>query len=307
MYIHCCLPTKGELKKLEGDALRSLQDSLAGVNYIIIDEMSMVGGKMFGQIDHRLRQAFPQCTDQVLGSRSCLLFGDFGQLPPVMDLPLYTSVSRSSISDLGRSAYQTFNKAVVLTQVMRQHGQDQEQVRFREILLRLRDASVTKEDWEHLMTRREGHIANKDSFSQALRLLPTVDAVAAYNLDKLQNNGQPVAEIKAIHSGLRASSAPSDDAGGLDPVVHIAQGARVMLTSNLWVDAGLVNGAMGTVQEICYQSGGPPDLPTAVMVNFDSYSGPPEHDGSIPIVPIRRSWMSGGATCSRLQLPLKLA
>ena len=26
------LPTKGELKKLEGDALRSLQDSLAGVS-----------------------------------------------------------------------------------------------------------------------------------------------------------------------------------------------------------------------------------------------------------------------------------
>ena len=64
------LPTKGELKNLEGDALRSLQDCLAGVNYIIIDEMSMVGRKMFGQIDHRLRQAFPQCADQVLGGRS---------------------------------------------------------------------------------------------------------------------------------------------------------------------------------------------------------------------------------------------
>ena len=86
-------------------------------------------------------------------------------------------------------------------------------------------------------------------------------------------------------------------------MVHIAQGARVMLTSNLWVDAGLVNGAMGTVQAICYQSGGPPDLPTAVMLSFDSYSAPTEHDGSVPIVPIR---MSGGATCSRLQLPLKL-
>ena len=141
-----------------------------------------------------------------------------------MDLPLYTSVSRSSISDLGRSAYQTFDKAVVLTQVMRQSGQDQEQVRFREILLRLRDASVTKDDWE---TTREGQIANKDNFSQALHLLPTVDAVAAYNLDKLRHNGQPVAETKAIHSGPRASTAASDDAGGLDPVVHIAQGANI--------------------------------------------------------------------------------
>ena len=93
------LPTKGEIKSLEGDALRQLQESLAEVEYIIIDEMSMVGRKMFGQVDQRLRQAFPRCGDKVLGGRSCLLFGDFGQLPPVMDLPLYTSVSRSSLSD----------------------------------------------------------------------------------------------------------------------------------------------------------------------------------------------------------------
>ena len=92
-------------------------------------------------------------------------------------------------------------------------------------------------------------------------------------------------EIKAIHSGPRAHTATSEDAGGLDPVVHIAQGVRVMLTSNLWVDTGLVNGTIGTVQAIYYQSRGPPDLLTAVMVSFDSYSGPTMHDGSVAIVP----------------------
>ena len=77
-----------------------------------------------------------------------------------------------------------------------------------------------------------------------------------------------------------------------------------MLISNLWVEAGLVNGAMGTVKAICYSSGEPPALPTAVMVTFDSYSGPTLSDGTVPIVPIRRTW---GQACSRLQLPLKLA
>lgn len=89
---------KVKSKTLRG-ALRHLQESLAGVEYIII-EMSMVGRKMFGQVDHRLCQAFPQCADQVVGGRSCLVFGDFWQFPPVMDLPLYTSISRSAISDL---------------------------------------------------------------------------------------------------------------------------------------------------------------------------------------------------------------
>ena len=87
----------------------------------------------------------------------------------------------------------------------------------------------------------------------------------------------------------------------------LANSARVMLTSNLWVDVGLVNGAMGTVKAICYRIGGPPDLSIAVMVRFDSYSGPTFPDGTVPITPLRRSWSSSGGHCSRLQLPLKLA
>ena len=102
-------------------------------------------------------------------------------------------------------------------------------------------------------------------------------------------------EIKAVQSGPRTHCATSED---VEPAVHLAQDARVMLTSTLWVKAGLVNGAMGTVKAICYKSGGPPHLPTAVMVTFDSYSGPKLHDGTVPIVTIRRSWMTGGATCS---------
>ena len=84
---------------------------------------------------------------------------------------------------------------------MRQQGQDPEQVKFREILLRLRDARITQADWEHLMERRQEHVSSKDTFNRALHLLPTVNAVAEYNLNKLTNNSQLVAEIKPVHSG----------------------------------------------------------------------------------------------------------
>ena len=46
--------------------------------------------------------------------------------------------------------------------------------------------------------------------------------------------------------------ASSEDAGGLE---SLARNTRVWLTSNLWVDMGLVNGAMGTVVAICYRNG----------------------------------------------------
>lgn len=39
-----------------------------------------------------------------------------------MDLPLYTTNGRSELSDQGRNAYKLFDKAFVLTQVMRQAG-----------------------------------------------------------------------------------------------------------------------------------------------------------------------------------------
>ena len=301
------LPTRGEFKDLEGERLTKLQQAFSEVKYLIIDEMSMVGRKTFGQVDRRLRQAFPHNSQEVFGGCSYFLFGDFGQLPPVMDLPLYTTDSRSELSDQGRAAYQTFQQAVVLDQVMRQAGQDPEQVRFRDILLRLRDAEVTVADWNHFMTRTPTTVQDVSPFATALHLIPTVEAVVEYNVAQLQASGQPIATIKVVHTGPNAAKAPADDAGGLEAVVCLAKSARVMLTSNLWVDVGLVNGAMGTVEAICYRTGGPPDLPIAVMVRFDSYSAPTFPDSTVPITPLRRCWSSSGGQCSRLQLPLKLA
>ena len=301
------LPTRGDFKDLEGERLNKLQQSFANIKYIIIDEMSMVGRKTLGQVDRRLRQAFPHHAQDVFGGCSCLLFGDFGQLPPVMDLPLYTTDSRSELSDQGRTAYQSFNQAVVLDQVMRQAGQDPQQVLFREVLLRLRNAKVTVADWKYLMTQTPTNVRDLTPFATALHLIPTVEAVVEHNVAQLHASGQPIATIKAIHTGVNAAKAPTDEAGGLEAVICLANSARVMLSSNLWVDVGLVNGAMGTIRAICYHSGGPPDLPIAVMVHFDSYSGPTLHDGTVPITPLRRTWSSSGAQCSRLQLPLKLA
>jgi len=302
------LPTKGEYHDLQGERLRNMQQTFKDKRYLIIDEMSMVGRKLLGQVDSRLRQVFPQQSDQLFGGCSCLLFGDFGQLPPVMDLPLYTTVSRNAMSDLGSTAYQMFDNAVVLEQPMRQSGQNAEQVLFRNILLRLRNGQTTTDDWKHLMKRTAAKVQDLTPFANALQLRPTVEAVVEHNITKLHASGQSIATIKAVHTGPNAIKASPDEASGLDPIICLAHGARVMLTANLWVPMGLVNGAMGTIKAVCYSNGNaPPQLPIAVMVRFDSYSGPVYSDGTFPITPIRRTWSTSGVQCSRLQLPLKLA
>ena len=147
------LPTKSDFKDLEGDRLNQLQQSLSAITYIIIDEMSMVGRKVLAQVDRRLRQAFPHRSQEVFGGCSCLLFGDFGQLPPVMDQPLYTTQSRSELSDQGITVYRSFNSAVFLDQIIQQAGDDPGQRQFRSLLLRLRDGDTTVDDWKILMNR----------------------------------------------------------------------------------------------------------------------------------------------------------
>ena len=103
------------------------------------------------------------------------------------------------------------------------------------------------------MTRTTGEVGDTKSFDDALRLYPTIEAVAEHNVAKLRASGQPIAVLRAAHTGPGASKATSDDAGGLEPVICIAHGARVMLSANLWVEVGLVNGALGTVEAICYE------------------------------------------------------
>ncbi len=276
---------KGEYMDLQGE--HQMQQSLAGMMFLIIDEMSMIGMNIFGQVDKCLLQVFPHQADQLFGGCSCLPFGDFGQLLPVIvsrfkpqcpARPCQTLAARHISSETGNA------------------GQDKSRVLFCCILCQLRDCQVTTDDRQHLMKHTPAQVQDIAPFSTALHLHPTVEAVVEHNVTRVRANGQPIATIKAVHTGPNASKASPDDAAGLEPVICVAHEARVMLTANLWVDVGPVNGAMGTVVATCYKSGQcPPHLPVAVMVHFDSYSGPTFADGTVPITPICHTWSASGA------------
>lgn len=60
---------------------------------------------------------------------------------------------------------------------------------------------------------------------------------------------------------------------GLQPRIFLVKGAHVMLTMNLWTEAGLCNDATGIVEDFIYANNQePPDLPVAVIVKFDSFT-----------------------------------
>ena len=83
------LPRRGKKNgPLKSSALARLQGDLKGVKYLIIDEFSVIGQKMFGSINRRCKEATGHTTVP-FGGISVILVGDIGQLPSVSDKVIY--------------------------------------------------------------------------------------------------------------------------------------------------------------------------------------------------------------------------
>jgi hypothetical protein len=93
------------------------------------------------------------------------------------------------------------------------------------------------------------NVTNLCDFEDATRLFYSNEQVANYNHEQLTILEHPIAHINARHSSALAKKISSDDISGLEPVVFLAKGARVMLTMNLWSCVNLCNGATGTVYQ----------------------------------------------------------
>src|ERR1700733_9369213 len=107
-------------------------------------------------MDCRLCQAHPQNADEIFGGIPAIFFGDFAQLPPVGDSPMYSdkpSPYRTALHAEGHRVYDSFDQSITLETVFRQAGNDPIQVAFRDALLRLRTYSTTEDDYHLFQTR----------------------------------------------------------------------------------------------------------------------------------------------------------
>jgi hypothetical protein len=88
------LPTgAATLQPQAGSPLADLQQRFKHVGVLVIDEKSMMGQKVFYFLNKRLQEARPEKADQPFGGLSLVLLGDWKQLPPVLDTPLYQDPS----------------------------------------------------------------------------------------------------------------------------------------------------------------------------------------------------------------------
>jgi hypothetical protein len=82
----------------EGDVSDQMKDNWKNVRYIVIDEVSTLGSALLGRVLKKLKQMRGNATGQTggddfsvkpWGGFHVIMLGDFCQLPPVQDEPVY--------------------------------------------------------------------------------------------------------------------------------------------------------------------------------------------------------------------------
>ncbi|KAM6918859.1 ATP-dependent DNA helicase PIF1 [Xenentodon cancila] len=248
--------------------------------HLIIDEISMVEAHFFDKLESVARSV--RRSTQPFGGIQLIVCGDFLQLPPVSK-----GKEKASFCFQARSWQKVIQVNMELTEVRRQTDQN-----FISLLQAVRVGRVTEEVTSKLM-KSAYHQVERDGIL-ATRLCTHKDDVELTNQDRLQQLPGAVRVFEAVDSDpdlVKTIDAHS-------PVgrnIHLKVGAQVMLTKNLDVARGLVNGARGVVVAFESERHGLP------RVRF--LCGVTE-----VLKPERWVFKSGGGMhLSRQQLPLKLA
>ena len=299
------------LEDLVGEPLADLQKKFKDTQVLIIDEKGMVGLGRLAQINKRLKQAKPEQQELPFGGITILLSGDFRQLPPVLDLALYSESGGTTFQCEGRVLYRMFDISICLKQSMRQAGD--ENAEFRSELERLATGEFSVDDWKKWAKCNLQQMSDerkRNFYENGTKLCAMKKNMNAFNISHLKKTGSPIAKIKAVNS-LGAVKFPADKAQGLSNVLYLSKGARIVLTNNIWAEAKLVNGSRGTVRYIIYEDGKlpPHDQPAFIICHFPDYIGPSylrTEDKLVPLVPMTRSWFKKNKQFSRIQYPIIL-
>ncbi|XP_062599557.1 uncharacterized protein LOC134261102 [Saccostrea cucullata] len=253
---------------LQEQRLSTIRVKLEDLQILIIDEISMVYKRLLYYVHERLVQ-IKKCK-LPFGGVSVIAVGDFYQLPPVKQKKnerLYNDCSTYPV-DYWKELF----KAVELHEIMRQR----EDATFAEALNKLR-VRTSKENLEPNVAEMLLECVSEGS-EDALHVYATNEEVNKYNLSMLTTKCQELVEINAKDyqkdqtSGklnLRENPIAKKKAEGLPMSIILAHNARVMLTRNIDVDDGLVNGVMGFVSEIQYANRAQKEV-NSIGVIFDN-------------------------------------
>lgn len=325
MTIHTALGF-GFSSNITADKLNSLRMILERLYVLIIDEISMVSSQMLQKINQRL-QLIKQ-SDELFGGVTVIAVGDLYQLKPVEGSFVFKQPSKTFNSIVCPDTLFSRFVLLELTKVMRQRD-DQD---FAEMLCRIRNGQVSPKDINVL--QEKSRQPPPAPISSVVHTFATNKKVRAHNNQVLNLTETVVYSNPAIDSSMdiqtnhlqhtiEDNDRPISDTANLETHLQICVGARVMITCNIDVSDGLVNGATGYVSHIITARG----IIDCILVKLESKNAGSEakranphrkdFPGTVAITrfeaqfPItkgaRRQCNSRAITIKRRQFPLSLA
>ena len=187
--------SEGKRTRNEQYFQRNICERLDGVDYIFLDEISMVACHELYQISASLAKA-RNMTEVPFGGLNMIFAGDFAQLKPVFGSPLYsqtvgTSINaamsvRSQQSAIGKALWHQVTTVVILRQNMRQNTQSANDAKFRRTLENMQYARCTDEDIEFLKTLIAGKNSKQPNIAQ--KRYRNVSIITELNSQKDQLN-----------------------------------------------------------------------------------------------------------------------
>ena len=237
--------------KLGRDVLKIMRACLSQLRLLIIDEVSMVSNLNLAYIHLRLDEIFAK--DEWFGGVNVLSVGDILQLPLVNGGAVFQRVNNRSV----------VNKLGCMTSI----NIWQECISYDELTINERQK---KDQLFSSMLDEVRHGCASDQTIQTLHscviTTPVVDKFEGLNAQMLFRLAAETKSIPCIDDvdetlgtykwndkaaeALRKLNGDCNLTAGLEAVLKVAVGARVMLRRNIDTATGLVNGAIGTVLEI---------------------------------------------------------
>ena len=311
---------KKEYQPPGSSKLNTLRAHLGKLKLLVIDEASMVGADLLYDI-HRRLQDITENRDQDtrFGGVSILAVGDLYQLQPVGQKHIFGDPS----DDYARLHGSIWKETFILFELTESMRQKDDQA-FAELLKRVRTAECTEDDLS-LLQSREVTTNSEDYPSQALHVFKTNEDVDYHNMKQITLLGTHVETIKAIDFKKDVNtgqmnvkfSRKMSETGGLREIVSVTKAARVMVTVNIDVSDGLVNGVTGTVVGLDKTA----DTVNVIFILFDSKRVGAKaiskskfkhlHPNAVPVKRHDVQFFAGGGKspimAKRSQFPLTLA
>ena len=271
MTLHAAL---GLNQQRKGNSSRVTQDLIAmwrGVDYLFIDEVSMIGCKFLFKLHEALCVA--KEDKRPFGGINIIFTGDFAQ-SPVGDTRFCSKLNtRRKATNAGQNEmfgkllWLSVDKCVMLKNIMRQRGPENQP--FIQLLQRLRTGQCNEDDYELLNSKllcnaeplwsqeewRESPVIVSNNEAKDLINLKCAEAFAArtgheLHYHALDRQGGKVIDhadlkehLKSLHTGNTVQRA------GLLPLVI---GMPVMICANFDIPNGVVNGSIGILKEVRY-------------------------------------------------------